>query len=429
MGFLNFLRKFVTGETEKKEEREREIPPTVEVKLIEIDKFILPFDKETEKELKDKESYFYSKINDKKEELKRLSEELKRFDINKRKDPEKVKFVVNQNRESYLAFIAIFLLDVDKLNKEDGIEKNTEKIRKNLDNFTRQSARNYYIMNELIGKELINITSKLKEIDYLLREFVSSNKELLEKIKGISELNKKISEIKEKSVFLKEIERNKAILEQKKNEHSKRKANMEGGIEKIKMSDEFKKNSEIHEKIKNKEREIFDLGCFISREANFKVLEKYSHYSPENKKIIDRFEEDCFVILQEKNGEQFLRIIKECIDLIKQGKIQVKALQKEKVIKSFSDFSKEKIEKLKENYEKLKKGLEELKNQAKPIDIEEKQRELERINSESKLLEREAVLEDEKREKLLNKLKEDVNEIESTVSKIFNKNIKVIDIG
>lgn len=428
MGFLNFLKKFVTGETGKKEEDKTEISQTVEVKFIETDKFILPLEKETEKELKDKESDFYSKMNEKKEELKKLSEELKKFDISKRRDPEKIKFIVNQNRESYLAFIAIFILDIDKLNKEDGIEKNIEKIRKNLDNFTRQSAKSYYVMNEIIGKELINITNKLKEIDYLLREFMSFNKELLEKRKSILELNKKVSELKEKEVFLKEIEKNKIILEQKKNEYIRRKVEIEKEIERIKVSDEFRENAVVYEKIKNKERDIFDLGCFISREANFKVLEKYSHYSPENKKIIDKFEENCFIILQEKNGEQFLRIIKECINLINQEKIQVKALQKEKVIKSFSDFSKEKIEKLKENYERLKKELEELKIQAKPINIEEKQRELERVNSENKLLEREIVLEDEKKEKMLNKFKEDINEVEEIVRKIFNKNIKIINI-
>jgi len=430
MGFFDFFKKLVNiegkGREEKKEADGGEL--SFEVKFSEIAKFTAPLEKESVERVNSAAAEFYSEIFEKKEELKELSEELKKFDLNKRKEPEKIKFIVNQNREAYLAFIAIFLLDIEKINKEEEIEKNIEKIRKSLDNFTRQSARSYYIVNELIGKELKNITEKLKEIDELLGEFVSKNLELIARIKNISKLDEKIKDLLEKKKFEKEIEKNSLLIKEKKNEYEKKFQMLKEDIEKIKSSDDFKKSVELGEKIQIKEREIFDLSCFISQEANFKILDKYSYYSPENKKIIDKFKDNSLEILPPENEGQFLRIVKECINLINQEKIQVKQWQKEKIIKSLMGLDKEKIKELREKHDSLKKELESLKKMENPIRINEKQDDLDKISSEIKILEKEICLEEEKKGKLTGKIKEETAEIENSIHKIFNKRVKITNI-
>jgi hypothetical protein len=182
MSIKEFLKKifYSEKETEKQETR---------IDFTELEDFLnekLEKLKDEKQEIKD---YLIEKTKIFTQNLEQQIEILEKTSIDKRKEQEKIKLVVNQNKEIFIDYTKKF---ISELNSLQNLETNEyiEKKRKTFENFNKISKNSFEKATILIGEEL----GKTREI--IVAFFNEFNKTVNEKTPVLKEINQ-INHIKE----------------------------------------------------------------------------------------------------------------------------------------------------------------------------------------------------------------------------------------
>ncbi|MFH1210981.1 MAG: hypothetical protein V1645_03620 [archaeon] len=334
---------------------------------------------------------------------KELGENIKALEKVEVKDQvqKKIKDVVEGNVPAYTRAVEIFL---EKINVPEEINSQTlasfyETTQSELDQFGKRTARNFAIMQTLIGQELAATAKNLKKIDELSKNIMKEAK----KLEKTEKTKKKIEELKEAKRKEKE---NRELIKNYENEKenlTKEEGETESKIKELEKSNAAKELKELKQELINHEASKNELDSAIL--SLFSPLQKaFKRYNNQFFiKKVDEYINDAAGTLKQDNELEIKKYLEDIKKMIEEGKIDLKEDKKKKALES--------IEMLSEEY--MEAFLKESKN------IEEETKSVEEKIKNNTY--------EQEKEELKNKLKEKETrktEIDKEMSKIKGINIK-----
>lgn len=386
MGIFSFLKKFG---------KEKEIEEIIMEKLAlsEIEGWIEGKIRENEPKEKKILLVIMDKIKDFIKDLEEKIVILEDFDVEARKDKDRIKNVVTDSRKEYIKSIEDLIEKLNNL-KELRLEKFIEKINKIFFDFNKASFKNYERANILIGKEMANIKEVFRTFSKDLLEIFSNNKE-------ISELFKKIELIKSKLNLLDPIEKSMigvngeiTSINEEINQKLKENLILLDEIERIKQSESYKNMLEQKEKISALKEESKDNILALKQLIDFKALANFFHIFPKQMGILKDYKEDFHSNFEKDNGQRIVNLLDES------------KLNSDEIVEKLKNIS-SKLEEIKKDEQEIKKDeTQELNHKIRETTIKVDYLKIGKIRDEKR---------DEKlglnKEELINSLKQELSKM------------------
>lgn len=258
--------------------------------------------------------------------------------------PARAKHVMEGNRRTYILQVELFLKSLNfpkEIHLQD-IKEFLEAFEEKLADFTKNSARSYYILQEFFKDESKEVAKRMRNIDALARE-------LLQEEYG------KIVEISDSIVALHRIRKeNTQILLQLKEEKEKQqgivdlieKNNQE--ISRFKESKQFARIQELRQKLAEEEQ--------ISRKTEDSIVQLFSPLEPGMKKyakisldhdaLLQQYMENPVHALLADSTVTILLALRKMQESIQQNAIELKEDKKEKILLHLPQLTQEKVQDL-----------------------------------------------------------------------------------
>ncbi len=333
------MMKFLKGLFVKKEE---------EVRLKELEGWIdINLKPKTEEISKDIE-----RIKALKEELKINLKELEKVEI-KQETQKKIKDVILGNVPAYVRAVKIFLEKIiipEKINFEN-TKMLYETVQKELDNLGQRTARNFAIMQTLIGKELAVTARNIKEID-------ETSKSIMKKSENLEKIEKIMRDLED----IKEAERNRIAYEKlresyekEKDKLGKEKSEAEEKLRRIGESKEAKELTELKRKIeeietKKKEQCNEILSLFSPLQKAFKRYNNIFYI-----KKVEEYINNAAETLNQDEDLEIIKYLQDIKNMIQENKIDLKEDKKKKAIEAIDALNETYLKKFKGEYQELNK--------------------------------------------------------------------------
>ena len=227
------------------------------------------------------------KINNEKNTANENLEILKNAQLQNTKIPERVKTIMQGNREGFIRRASLFFGNIDlKYNNYGELAEQCGNIRNEINELGEGTARNYHILNEFFAREAEKVAANIKSIEEYLKELANAigNSKIsdIDKIKS-SIINLK-NKMKLKESYSIQMENSNKTLQNGKN----KKTEIENRINEIKSSPHYKnyeKLSEDKEKAEIKIKEI-ENNLFHDFSVLERAMKKYAKISFENENLI-----------------------------------------------------------------------------------------------------------------------------------------------
>ena len=232
--------KFIRNLLSKKEATEEKIS------LHELDSWLDIKAKPIFDNLNNKINETIEKINNEKNTANENLEILKNAQLQNPKIPERVKTIMQGNREGFIKRVSLFFSSIDL--KHDYYDELAEKCR-NIENeisvLGKGTAKNYQILNEFFAREAEKVAANIKSIENYSKEIISiidgSEISSIDEIKS-SMINLK-NKIKLKESYSVQLENSNKNLQNGKN----KKTEIESRINEIKSSSDYKSYEKLSE--------------------------------------------------------------------------------------------------------------------------------------------------------------------------------------
>ena len=322
--------------------KEKAKPKTVKLKHTELNEqyqnllgdFLNDFEAEV--------SVLFREINDYKQEIRSLLNELKEAELKNKNIPPKEKHFMEGNRLSYIKSVNDF---ISKLEEPDEIS--SENVREFLrsyeelsNSFKKASFRPGQITSQFFGDLLKRINENLKKIN--------TNQEKMEgvmksdNVKLLSSMRKKIA------LLEKEIERNEKLIsdieEAEKNYEAlkEERAVFEERIRKIENNSVFLDLNEMKSKLKSKEEELKMLDAsFIDSFLQIeKALKKFSNIS-EDEQFINKYIEDPVNAAINDSQLRIADILLKTGQSLQSGALEIDDKKKDKLLEKLAALDKQ----------------------------------------------------------------------------------------
>jgi len=366
----------------KKKKKETE-PEIKKLGFSEIEDFLnekLNQNKEKEKQvldlIKQKIEFYTNEINQK-------LETLRNFDINTKKARQRVKSIVDENKEKYIKYVERLIDEFNNIEINDlsNIMKESDQI---FDNLHKKSYTNYEKATILIGKEMGEVKKSIKNFSKELIRIFNENQKLTNEIKTINEIKQKLNKY---NVIKKELENINQSIEYfngKIRQNEKEKQELKQKIQEIKETKEYKENLEKKQKIQSFGNDLEKTILNMKQYINFKELANFFHVFPEKIKKVKEYKDN------------FLKKFKE-------DKQEIISLLEESGLKSKSVSEKlEKIREIQENIQKLREEVKDDETEKCYDKIEQKDSEIQNLEKQKQ--------EKEKRKQTLEMNKKEIHD-------------------
>ncbi len=386
MGIFDLLRKLV---------KEKKFEEIVIEKLAFSDVEDWIKNKTNKNELKEKEiiDSVKKKIIPFNEQLKEKKSVLENFDIESKKEEDRLKSVVNESRKKYIESLEIFMGNLDNIEKEK-LEEFISYVNRVFLDFDKRSHMNYEKTTILIGKEMGDIRDSLKTFSKELMKIFDENKNIVNLSKSLAFIKLKLNQINQIDKVLGEIKEGIASLGKKTIDKEEEEENNKERIEEIKKSPSYLDYLNRQEKIKFLEEEIKKDIQNLRQLIDLKALANFYHIFENEMNIIKEYKENFEESFRKDNG---LRIL----NLLENSKLDNnKILEKAEHIRT-------RKEELKENKQKI------IGNETQNLNSEKI-----RINKEIEELNTEKVKEEKRHEKLKISKEEAIDILKQEVSKL-----------
>jgi len=351
--------------------------------------------KTNKNELKEKEiiDLVKKKISSFNEQLKEKKSVLENFDVESKKEEDRLKSVVNESRKKYIESLEIFMRDLDNIEKEK-LEEFISYVNKVFLDFDKRSHMNYQKTTILIGKEMGDLRDSLKTFSRELVKIFDENKNIVELSKSLAFIKLKLNQINQIDKILGEIKEEIAFLGKKIVNKKEEEENNKERIEETKKSPSYLDYLNMQEKIKflgeEIKKDIQDLRQLI----DLKALANFYHIFENEMNIIKEYKENFEESFRKDNG---LRIL----NLLENSKLNNNKIS-EKV-----EHIRARKEELKENKQKIKGDETQNLNSEKT-----------KINKEVEELNTEKEKEEKRHEKLKISKEEAISVLKQEVSKL-----------
>ncbi len=301
------------------------------------------------------------KINNEKNTANENLEILKNAQLQNPKIPERVKTIMQGNREGFIKRASLFFNKIDlKYNNYIELAEKCGNIRNEIDELGKGTARNYRILNEFFAREAEKVSANIKNIENYSRETIkiinNSKISSIDKIKS-SMINLK-NKIKLKESYSIQLESSNKNLQDGKN----KKTDIEDRINEIKSSPHYKnyeKLSEEKEKIKIKIKEI-ENSLFHDFSVLEKAMKKYAKISFENEDFILEYLDNPVITLIKDTDFKISVILNNLKNSIEANGLGLEEKKKGKAIEKINGMDSVYLTKLKDDFINEGKRLNEL---------------------------------------------------------------------
>lgn len=305
MALFDFLKNIFSEKNERIEE--------IAKKEVLIDDLPLLLESEL-KDFKDKKANLKDEIIIKIEKFKSDIEQqvivLNALNIDKKREHEKIKFVVKENLQLYTEYLKKLVIDLGNI-KDVADEDYFIKLYESANNFDKLSRRAFEKATILIGKEISfanEITHNFfKELDKKFNE----NKIVLNSINNINKIKYFLDDFDRIKQHKNEIGEAVKSLDSKLVEINNRITELKNKISGIKESKQYNLDSEIKEKrqsdLRRFEREI----QLLKEKTHLKDLSKHFHSDEKKSKLIKNYLTDFSSALEDDENLRIIDIIKE----------------------------------------------------------------------------------------------------------------------
>lgn len=301
MGIFDFLRKLARGRKAEESEKEK-------VALSDLGTW-------TEKKLENLKTqekatliFIQKKVEFLADELKEKINAAKSFDINVKKEEDRIKSAVEEGRKKYLESVEYLIGNLNNLKKEK-LEKAIADADRIFSDFNKRSSRSYERATILIGKEMGEIRESLKAFSKSLIKIFDENKGLVESSRLVFLIKLKLSQFEKIEQELQKIDREIISLNNEITEKEKESREILAEIEAIKKSPEYLEKQERQEKIKlfknELEKDIPDLRQLI----DFKALGNFYHIFEDKIQIVKAHRDDFQTNFQKDNGNGIIGLL------------------------------------------------------------------------------------------------------------------------
>ena len=298
------------------------------------------------------------KINDEKEKVNENLKTLENAQLQNPKIPERVKTIMQGNREGFIKKASSFFKNID-LNYNDYGEL-TEKCR-NIENeinlMGKGTAKNYQILNEFFAREAEKVAANIKNMEDYSKELMNSISS--SKISNINKIKSTITELKNK-IKLKEIcsvqlEGNKNDLQSNKN----KKTEIENRINEIKSGSDYKNYEKLSEEKEKAEIKIKEIEDTLFRDFSVleKSLKKYAKIAFEDEGMILEYLKNPIIALIKDDDFKILKVLGNLKSSIERDKLELEEKKKNKAIEKINGLDGVYFNKLMEGYKDAKKML------------------------------------------------------------------------
>ncbi|MEK6893149.1 MAG: hypothetical protein AABX07_03005 [Nanoarchaeota archaeon] len=298
MGFLDFFRK-----KEQKAEKIEKITLSELENRISSEKENLAF---KDKEAKEKVKRILAPLIS---ELKFQADLLRKIDLEKRKEHERIKIIVKENLGYYASHLEKLAGKLEKINENFGAEEYIIEMQSCFNNFKVNSRKSFEKATILVGKELEQIQDNFRDFFSNFNRIVEGEKEIFEKRKNLEALHNLKKEFNELEKSVLEIGGNVENIEKTKKELETERNSASLEFKALIESEEFKKNLESKERAK---REISDLNknAFKLKESiDIKFLLKFFHENPKKTEVLKKYRERFLSMLEADENFEIVEMV------------------------------------------------------------------------------------------------------------------------
>lgn len=272
-----------------------------------------------------------SRIYSFQKEAEQIMKELELFDLSKRKENEKLKLIVEQNRELYLSQFRNFLEGLKKMESQN-VREYSGKIEHSINDFANLSRMSFERMTLLIGKEAEAVRIVFRKFVSDIRSILTFNHSLFEKMYFADKFRKSVTEIKSNENLFNEMSSALSVLELESKQNVERKASIADKIKVVLESEEYKEDIKTKRQ-KALENEMLEKEIQNTREKiSWKELLRIYHQNEKKREIIKNYRDHFKRALDEDTEAQMSALLEEAkvgesIDL-KKLKIKIDGMKK-----------------------------------------------------------------------------------------------------
>ncbi|MBW2999917.1 hypothetical protein KY339_04540 [Candidatus Woesearchaeota archaeon] len=277
--------------------------------------------------------------------------------------------VMEGNRVTYIKLVSTFVNSIRFPEEMDynEVKETANTFKKNLENFSKSSARSYFVLQEFFANESASIASDIKELDNTFKQI----RDVLEKYSKYVKLMSSINEInnmcKTRLNTLQEIEKerenhkktNELILE------------TELKIKKLRASDDYKKMESMQsrkehllEEIRKQEDVVFQLFSPLTR-----PMKKFARIALENEGLLNNYIDAPAKALFGDTDYRIIAALESMKKSLENNSLELKEKEKEKALNIISGITGEGLRQIVEKKKQLNDSLDEVNKRLRLNDV------------------------------------------------------------
>lgn len=282
--------------------------------------------------------------------------------------PAKALHYLEGNRKKYPQKVEFFLKEIELPNDIQKIHEFCTSFEEKLNSFGENTAKNYSILKDLIGKEALDVATNIKHLATL----ITKAKKIVEhsKIEDLAKIHETIQHVQQKLKRKQELENEIVLVKSQIEQTNKKLKEKEISIQHTKQSEEYTKHLTYLKSQKNIESDILELGKTLTH--SFSVLEtalkKYERISINNK-LINKYLAAPIQTLLNDTELKIIEILNKIKDAILNGTLELKDTKKEKSMNEIQKIDSSYLKDFIEKNTTLQKRLKEIKKKIKDDNI------------------------------------------------------------
>lgn len=302
-----------------------------------------------------------------KENIKENLPELEKIELDQKVD-EKLKNTVKGNIPAFVFAVNQLLDKIQPLAETTPVEimDFITRTETELESFNKKTYKNFFIMSNLIGKELENIVKNITKINETLKNlkkfypFLNEEKAIKESIAQIRRYME-TDEERKKQIGSYKIEKETILNEIEVNERKMKLLYLSPKLTILKNN--RKQLKQIEEELSTLKNILIDFFSIFQ-----KGLKKYNNIC--RVKLVDDYINNPVEALLNDKGFEVIRHLNEVRKLIEQGKIDIKDIKKNKIVEKISRLEKKDLEEFKKQYYELVNRQKEIEDKIKQSTVE-----------------------------------------------------------
>ncbi|MFH0797839.1 MAG: hypothetical protein V1906_00345, partial [Candidatus Woesearchaeota archaeon] len=283
---------------------------------------------------------------------------LEKVDVKEKKYDEKLKSMVEGNKPAYIMAVRLLLKRIIVPDNYDSKSVCTfvAKVDDELKDFNRRTARNYFILQSIIGDELAAVVQDIKKVDVLAK--MINDQACNGKLKDMEDFQMKLSDIYSYIGRKEEDHRSLVAFVKEREKLLEMESKLKDEIEKNRKGKDFAEMSKLEAEKEELAGKLYEMrsvfeGDFSVLQRPLKKLEKIDAF-----KTLKHYVDKPFDTFVEDHGLELNLILGSLKAAIDAGKIDTK--NKDKVYGVIGALPKERLNGLNEKYSHISRQISEI---------------------------------------------------------------------